>query len=425
VDTDLVTLAHEQPAHLTRGQSILNRVLADGFAKAGIDIGFWLFFVLIPAVFTVSVLLQNHSGGALSFDFDGTIWRPLHIALHGGNPYPPANRAAVDIGNPSVYPPISFLLAAPLAVLPYAVAATLWTVASACGVGIALYVTGVRDPRCYGVAFTCFPVASGLAFGNLSLLLLPLLACGWIVRRRIALCGGVIGLAIVLKLFLLPIVVWLIATRRFRTAAASLATAAGLVSASWLVIGLRGAAEYPHLLQVDARVFGVQSKSPIGLMIALGQPRPLATLVGFLAAAGAAACSIWYGRHGDDTSAFAMAVVASFLPSPLVWEHQYALLLIPAALLWRRFSWTWLLFPSTWLIAAFVPRPTPGPCCGPAKVPEGVWRLLHGTPPTWQIAAYLTLLAIFFVAVLTRRPVSRGISVLAAGGFRSATTQAL
>ena len=61
------------------------------------------------------------------------------------------------------------------------------------------------------------------------------------------------------KLFLWPLVVWLAATGRLRSAAATLAVAAAGTVAAWAVLGFAGFRDYPELLSrlTDA----VQAKS--------------------------------------------------------------------------------------------------------------------------------------------------------------------
>ena len=62
-------------------------------------------------------------------------------------------------------------------------------------------------------------VVHGLYFGNLTILLVLLVALAWRYRDEARLAGLALGVAVAAKLFVWPLVVWLLLTRRFRAAA--------------------------------------------------------------------------------------------------------------------------------------------------------------------------------------------------------------
>src|SRR5438067_10192917 len=97
-------------------------------------------------------------------DFRGTLWDPAQLIRAGLSPYPGAHNPMT--GAVSVYPPPLILTAGvPLTLLPYWVAAGLWTVVLVgCLVG-ALWLMGVRDWRCYLVALLSEPFLSNLGLG--------------------------------------------------------------------------------------------------------------------------------------------------------------------------------------------------------------------------------------------------------------------
>ncbi len=127
----------------------------------------------------------------LAFDFRGTLWDAAIAIREGDSPYPAPVVDEVRVGNPAVYPPLLMLLVTPLTFLPWAVGATLWTGALCAGVAGALYVLGVRDPRCYALAFLTNLVVTGLVFGNATLLLVPLVALAWRWRDHWVRTGAV------------------------------------------------------------------------------------------------------------------------------------------------------------------------------------------------------------------------------------------
>ena len=76
---------------------------------------------------------------------------------------------------------------------------------------------------------TAIPVLSAVRLGTLTPLLVLALAILWRWRDRRWVAGGSLAVAISLKLFLWPLVVWLLLTRRFRAALCAAGSAATLV----------------------------------------------------------------------------------------------------------------------------------------------------------------------------------------------------
>ena len=106
----------------------------------------------------------------------------------------------MNVGNPALYPPLLMFLVIPMSLLPWWLALTIWTLVGIASVLGALYVLGVRDLRCYGVALLCGPTVAGLAWGNATLLLVPLVALAWRWRHHTYRAGIVLGFAIAAKL---------------------------------------------------------------------------------------------------------------------------------------------------------------------------------------------------------------------------------
>ena len=87
-----------------------------------------------------------------------------------------------------------------------------------------------------------------------------------------------------------------------------------------------------------------------GLGAGLSQALPY--IVGLPVAAAAFAV----GRHGNagdgDRAAFAIAILAAILLTPIVWLHYFALLFVPLAIARPRLSWPWGLPLLFWIVPA-------------------------------------------------------------------------
>src|SRR5438046_130563 len=79
------------------------------------------------------------------------------------------------------------------------------------------------------------------------------LAVVWRYRDRRAVAALVPGLVVALKIFFWPLLIWLVATRRYRTAAFAALASVVLVVVPWAGIGFAGLRGYPHLLSTVSR----------------------------------------------------------------------------------------------------------------------------------------------------------------------------
>src|SRR5207237_9527676 len=131
--------------------------------------------------------------------------------------------------------------------LPCSVAVAAFTPAAVAALVLALRLLGVRYWRCYALSLGALPMASSLMIGTLSPFLALGAAAAWRYRdRRWAVAAAIVGV-VVTKIFLWPLAIWLVPTRRFRTAAKTVALGIAVTAGSWGILGFDGLAEYPHL----------------------------------------------------------------------------------------------------------------------------------------------------------------------------------
>src|SRR4051794_23451889 len=190
----------------------------------------WVPFVVFAVVLAADIRFRSSLG-------DWEIFRSAALAVtHGRSPYTVVDPAALAHNDKFVYPPITALLIAPLAVLPDLAGRVLVLLLTLACVPLALRLLGVRDWRCYGLALLTAPVLDSVSLGALSPLLLVGVAASWRYRDRQHLAAASTAATAVAKLFAWPLVVWLVATRRVRTAVAAAALAFVLLVAGWAAI---------------------------------------------------------------------------------------------------------------------------------------------------------------------------------------------
>jgi alpha-1,2-mannosyltransferase len=303
-------------------------------------------FLWMPVLLVGTVIASElQMRGALG---DWEIFRSAaRSALHGHSPYPAADPAALAHNDRFVYPPITALLVAPVAALPDAVGRVLVLLVALACVVLALRLLGVRDWRCYGLAVATAPVVDTIGLGALSSAMLLGAAAAWHYRDRPYIAAPVTALTAVAKLFAWPLFVWLLATRRWRTAALAAGLAVILLVGGWAAIGFAGLRGYPNLLHVLSQVEAQQSYSLVGL---LGLEGAAATaLTGVLALVVVAAVVLAARGSGGDRRSFAVAIAGALLATPVLWLHYLVLLFVPIALARPRLSALWFAPLAFWV----------------------------------------------------------------------------
>jgi hypothetical protein len=309
------------------------------------------------SVFAVAIVFDNAiESDTLAFDFH-QFYAAAKAILRGESPYTPGTATAAW-GGPYPYPPLPALVAAPLTLLPFQ-AAGLLVMATLVVVALAtLYVLDVRDWRCYGLVLLWPPVISAIQTGNLTLWFGLAAAVGWRFRDRLVAPSASIGLTLAAKFFLWPLVVWLAATRRIAAAVLACVLGAGLLLASWAVIGFSGMLDYPSLLQRLEDAVGEDSYTAYIVGLDIGLPSAVARAVWLAIGLGVLASVVVLARGGDERSAFIAAIAASLALTPIVWLHYFALLLVVVAVAQPRLGLLWFC-PLALIVTPGSGHPTP------------------------------------------------------------------
>ena len=310
--------------------------------RAATHYGSVVLFGLLPLVLPGSLVLYLLHHGSYShgdfFDLH-TLWVAGRDVAHGHSPYP------------FVYPAPAAVMMAPLGVLPWRAAVAVFFCLALAAVVLTLRILGVRDWRCYGACLVALPTVSAIGIGTLSPFLALAVACAWRWRDRRVVVAGALAAVVVTKLFLWPLFVWLLATRRIRSAVLGVVVVAGTALAAWAVIGFAGFSSYPRHLGGIASTEQYKSYSTVAFVHAFGLgggPARVATAAVALAAL--AAIVLLARRPGGDFAAFTAAIGAALLISPIVWIHYLVLLYVPIAVARRRLSALWLAPLALWVL---------------------------------------------------------------------------
>ena len=275
----------------------------------------------------------------LALDFHHELFPQAQAVVQGRDAYPPPDADLSD-GTNAIWPMAAVLPVVPLTALPAEAADWVVALLVIATLVAALWVFEVRDWRVYGITLLWAPVIDAYQTGNATLPLVLLLALTWRYRSRTAPAGVALGVALAVKFFLWPVVLWLAAVRRIEAALVAVALAAASLL---LLLPFTSIEDYLRLLRNLSNTFDALSYTTYALLVDLGAPSSLARAATL--GAGAVVLTLAWRRRS-----LGLFVGAALLLSPIVWRHFFALLVVPLALSRPRFDALWLVPLAFWFV---------------------------------------------------------------------------
>jgi alpha-1,2-mannosyltransferase len=305
--------------------------------------------LLVLAVASLVHFVWNFNTGSLGFDFRGAYLWAGEAVLDGRSPYPPLEGPALASQTAYVYPPLLAYLVVPFTLLPEGIAAVLAVLLVAAVLSATLAVLGVRDLRCYAAAALWAPTVNALHMASASALVAFAAALAWRYRATVWPLATALGLGIAVKVILWPLLVWTLVTGRVRATVLGAVVAAGVTLPLWAALSFDGLDRYPDLLRRLTELEAHESYSLSGALQSVGVSDTASQAIAIAAAFALLAGCVLAARRSDDFAAFTLALGAALVLSPIVWLHYFVLLLVPLAIARPRFSTVWLLPLLLWL----------------------------------------------------------------------------
>lgn len=277
--------------------------------------------------------------------------RAGHAILAGHPVYPQPGTAAVYSGSAFVYPYFSVWPFVALATLPASTGGMIFFTLSLAAVLTACLVSTDGDPWPAMLILASSFAITGLQLGSLSPLLFAGAVTMWRLREREIPFALLAAPVIAVKLFLAPLLVWLLIARRWRAFACS-STATAVLLLGGFVFGPIGITAYVRMLSAlgthEARAgFGV-----VGALLNLGMtPGAAQALAMGIAATVVAAAYVHYRRSTDERVLFCGALLACLLLTPVLWSHYLLCLAAIPLVLGARRVWFVILALASWLVA--------------------------------------------------------------------------
>ncbi|HSL77846.1 MAG TPA: glycosyltransferase family 87 protein [Candidatus Limnocylindrales bacterium] len=221
-----------------------------------------------------------------------------------------------------------------------------------------------------------FPFVYAVKLGQVGPILFFLFALGWRWLDRPAILGvvGAVGAAIKLQPGLL--LLWALLERRLRAVAAGAVVLALLAGVTTLLAGLTSWTDFLTLIRaVSDPIRTEHNFTPGAIAFAEGASAEVAGVIQLISSVAVAALFLASIRWATDEASYMVAVIASQLLSPILWDHYALLLLVPVAYLLASGRWWAVVIP---LVTA--------------------WPLVGITPPVaYPVAFWVTLIAVFLV----------------------------
>jgi hypothetical protein len=301
-------------------------------------------FVAVPGV----ILLAAESAGTLGYDFLA-YHQAAQRVLHGEALYDPTVQATGGFGL-FYYPPPFVLAILPLGLLGGSNAVTFWlglSVAMLAG-GIALMPVraSVRWATLL-LAGLSWPVAYALKLGQVGPLLFLLFAIGWRWLDRPGPLGlaGALGAAVKIQPGI--VLAWALLTRRWT--AVAIGAVALLLAAVVATLVAGGPSIWPDYLtllrNVSDPITTPHNFTPGSVAFQLGVPEAAAAAIQVAGSVVVVVLVVVAALRLPAETSYLVALVASQLLSPVLWDHYAMLLLLPVAFLLERRAWWSLAIP--------------------------------------------------------------------------------
>lgn len=313
-------------------------------------------FIALPLLLSAGLTIGLIHGHDMAFDFGREYLPAVHRWLHGQNPYVPSHQS-VAAGIAFPYTALALLMLIPLAVLPSALSGAIFVLLAAGAAVLTLWVLGARDWRLYGLLFLWPPVVTGWTTGNFTLFAILAVAVAWQYRLDHPIVAGMcLALSCSLKPFLWPIGILFLTVGSYRLVTYALGIGTIMNLAAFMVVGFDRLGAYVHDSTVVSDHFIGSSYGAGSVALHFGASRSMAWAITFASAAFVALVGVLLSRRRGRSGAPAL-VLATFLASPVLWMHYFALLLLPLVTMRPRVCWVWLIGLCLWACPLGSPTP--------------------------------------------------------------------
>jgi alpha-1,2-mannosyltransferase len=244
--------------------------------------------------------------------------------LAGANPYTANDDPSLWSGSAFVYPWLSAFLFLPFAVLPSATACLLFSVLSSAALVAGCRALGLRSAVAIAALLLAAPVLRNAEVGALNAVLLLLGAVLWRWRDRTPAVVACVVLLLGTKLFLAPVLLWVVLTRAPRCTFFTLG-ALGTYFGAGFLLGPVTLTTYTRSLSLLSQHEGLAGMSMRHLSALRGWPAWAPTAIA--ATLLAVVLGVW-ARGRNDALLYAGCLSAGLLLTPILWNSYLVVALL-------------------------------------------------------------------------------------------------
>lgn len=228
-----------------------------------------------------------------------------------------------------------------------------------------------------------FPFVYAVKLGQVGPILFCLFALGWRWLDRPAVLGVVGALGAAIKVQPGLVLLWALLTGRFRAVAAGAIVLVVLAAVTTAIAGFGSWTDFLTLIRtVSDPIRTEHNFTPGAIAFAAGVSAEVATVIQLVGTIAVGVLFLASIRWTTDEASYMVAVIASQLVSPILWDHYALMLLLPVAYLLASGRW--------W--AVVIPVVT-------------AWPLIGITPPAaYPVVFWSTLIAVFLVGHAAQDP---------------------
>ena len=202
--------------------------------------------------------------------------RAGQAVLHGHDPYSSTHSETIRTNAAFVYPLAVAWWFAPLSAI--GASHLLYAIASLLAIGLACWWARPGQPLIAALVLLSSAAVIGLQDGSVNPWLLLGLIAAWRWRDRPIVTGLVVAALIICKLFLWPVLGWLLLSRRYR-AAGTATVVTGVVLVAGFTFGPLGSSAYASMLHVLSGLEAPHAAGLSGLLIHWHASLALATVI--------------------------------------------------------------------------------------------------------------------------------------------------
>jgi hypothetical protein len=193
-----------------------------------------------------------------------------------------------------------------------------------------------------------WPVLYSIKLGQVGPILLLLFVLGWRWLDRPIGLGATIAVGTLIKVQPALLGVWAVLTRRPMAALVGAAVILVAVLVTLPLVGITAWSDYVSLLRTVSEPVTTPHNFTVGAVLyQAGVSADTANLVQWAVVAGTLVVAFVAALRLDAEASYVVAVVATQLVSPLLWDHYAVVLLLPTAWLLARRRWWGVAIPLT------------------------------------------------------------------------------